>query len=548
MRSLFTNDKWVYGLAGALLLPALFFNLDLMPLNADDGLRGLVALEMVYADEYLVPSNNGDLYYRKPPIFNWFIVLAHQLTGSFSNFTIRFPVGVSLLLFGATIVAFLRNTIGWRNAALVALLTMTSGHILFESSRVGRIDITYSWMIYTGFMVVYHYFRKGNWWGLFLVSYAVAALGFLTKGMPTVVFQGATLIAWLSISGHFKRLFSWQHLAGGVLFLIVVGSYYGIYEQRNPGGVVKLISALWTDSNERTVAHFSLGKTLGHIAVFPLKLLYEISPWCLLVIAWVRKGWGKQVRQQPLLWFSAVIFLANILIYWISPGSNTRYILMFFPLVALYLVWFYRMPAFQLPARNSIIDRIFQGLLVLLVAGVWWFAISDEFALAPHRLLWCAVLSLGFAGLAFLFYKMPRSRLVLMVCAVLLARISYNAMVRPVLDQTSRGVVFRDGAEEAADLSMGQELKVYGKASIFPEITIYFSRQREEILFRQRKNIDNNGTLYLIDQDQKARLEAARVTWTEKFQFAMSKHVDLYMVQFHNHPEALVGDGIDAVP
>lgn len=540
MKAFAPAERWLLLLIGVLLLLAVFLNLGMWPLNSDGGLRGLTALEMELNEEYIVPTQNGHFYYRKPPVFNWTIVASHRLFGDWSNFTIRFPVGVALLLWGATIAAILRKWLGTRSAVLVALISITGGHMLFESSRYGRIDMLYSWMIWTTFMAVFYFYEKQQWWRLFLVAYALAALSFLTKGLPTVVFMGCTLMGWFFINRQWKRFFSIQHIAGGLLFLLIVGSYYFAYELRNPGHFPELIGALWTDSNERTISHFGLGKTLGHMALFPVKLLYEILPWSLLVIACVRRGWWQQLKAQPLLWFTAVVFLANIWVYWTSPGNNTRYLLMFFPLLSVVLLYFVEQRPME--RQNHLITVAFRVILLLAAAGIWVLPFLPEFETAPSIWLKCALLSVAFGGLAMLSVRMPKSVLLLMVAGVLLGRVGFNWILSPALAPHSTDMGYQLGAEKMAEITQGEPFYILAGATVNTDISTYITRERNQILLRHyRDTMVQNNTYYIIDENQHKLLSKAGVRWQEFHNFVgRSGKTRIHLVKFENYPEVKV--------
>ena len=273
-------------------------------------------------------------------------------------------------------------------------------------------------------MAVYIFYERKQWWSLFLVAYGLAAISFLTKGLPTVVFMGCTLMGWFFLNRQWKRFFSIQHAAGGLLFLLIVGAYYWVYESRNPEHLELLFGALWTDSSERTAGHFDVGKLIGHLALFGPRLLYEILPWSLLVIACVRKGWWKQLKEQPFVFYCAVVFAANIWVYWISPGNNTRYLLMFFPLVSVVLIHFFADR--PLPLQNRIVTIAFRVILVLAALAMWVFPFLPEFADAPYLLLKCCVLFVALAGLLFLSMRKPRAIVLVMVAGVLIGRIAFN--------------------------------------------------------------------------------------------------------------------------
>ena len=66
------SNKWFYIAAIFLLLPALLINLGILTFIDDEGIRSLVALEMKLSGNYITPTLNGEFYYNKPPLYNWF--------------------------------------------------------------------------------------------------------------------------------------------------------------------------------------------------------------------------------------------------------------------------------------------------------------------------------------------------------------------------------------------------------------------------------------------------------------------------------------------
>ena len=74
-------------------------NYGKMQMIDDEGIRALVAVEMMNSGEYLTPTLGGDLYLKKPPLFNWFIVGSYKLFGEVNEWSLRFPTICFLLIF-----------------------------------------------------------------------------------------------------------------------------------------------------------------------------------------------------------------------------------------------------------------------------------------------------------------------------------------------------------------------------------------------------------------------------------------------------------------
>ena len=89
----------------------------------------------------------------------------------------------------------------------------------------GEIDVFYSFIVYMQIMLLFYFNQQQKWLQLFLWSYIFCAIGFLTKGFPSLVFQGLTLVALCVFNRSVKLFFSWQHLVGILAFSGIVGAY-----------------------------------------------------------------------------------------------------------------------------------------------------------------------------------------------------------------------------------------------------------------------------------------------------------------------------------
>ena len=273
-----TYRRALYFLILALLGPALLINLGTLTLIDDEALRAWVALEMQLTDHYVVPKLHGDFYYKKPPVYNWVLLGFFQLLGRMDEWAIRIPTVVFLLAYAGTIFYFVRKHFGFHFAFLAAMMLVCCGRILFYDSFLGLIDISYSLVTFLSFMVIFHAFEREQWLRLFAVSYALAAVGFLMKGLPSVVFQGATLLVYFVAQRAFRRLFTWQHVVGGLVFLLLVGGYYYAYAQHNE--LEKVFAVMFNESAKRTPGRYSVWFTIGHLLAYPFELLfYHFLPW-----------------------------------------------------------------------------------------------------------------------------------------------------------------------------------------------------------------------------------------------------------------------------
>jgi 4-amino-4-deoxy-L-arabinose transferase-like glycosyltransferase len=177
-----------------LLVPALYINLGMLPLGGDESIRALVSMEMMISGDYITPTLNGELYFNKPPLFNWLLIFFFKVFNSESEFICRLPTTIFLIVYCFTIFWWVKKHFGYSSGIMAALMFFTCGRILFRDSFLGLIDMTYSWLIFLNFMFIWYYFEKKNFLALFLVSYVITAVTFLLKGLPSVAFQGITLL------------------------------------------------------------------------------------------------------------------------------------------------------------------------------------------------------------------------------------------------------------------------------------------------------------------------------------------------------------------
>jgi 4-amino-4-deoxy-L-arabinose transferase-like glycosyltransferase len=89
--------------AFVLLLLGFFVHLGLSPLRLEEPRRALISLEMLFRDNWVVPTEMGEYYYKKPPVYNWVIGASYWLWGSQSEWAVRFLSVVSFVATGGLV-------------------------------------------------------------------------------------------------------------------------------------------------------------------------------------------------------------------------------------------------------------------------------------------------------------------------------------------------------------------------------------------------------------------------------------------------------------
>jgi len=289
-------------IAGFLCLPALLINLGIVPFIEDEGIRSLVAFEMVKSGDWISPKLNGELYFKKPPFYNWIIACSHFFTGRWNEWSSRLPTVFFTLIFTGSIYFSFRKQLGIKKALILAGMFLTCGRILFWDSMLALIDICFSWVMFIMLMNVFHAVRKQNWTQLYFGSYFLCAVGFMLKSLPALVFLGLSIATYLLAKGYWKKLFCWQHFAAFGLFLLLLGSYYIPYVQLN--GWDQLASTMWSENADRTILEHGIWDVAEQLALFPAEMLYHFLPWSVLIFFAIRKDFIKWIRSDDLRWFA----------------------------------------------------------------------------------------------------------------------------------------------------------------------------------------------------------------------------------------------------
>ncbi|MGI4734279.1 MAG: ArnT family glycosyltransferase [Janthinobacterium lividum] len=494
------------GLTLVLALPVLLLNIGRMPLLVDEPIRALVALEMHYSGHFFQPTLQGLPYYNKPPLFNWLLIVLFRLTGRQDEFILRLPTVAALLLYTAAIWRVLRPRLGSKVAFTVALAFATTGRVLFYDSFFGLIDLWHAGLTWLGFMAIWHYGGRGQWGRLFVVTYLLTAVGFLLKGLPSVVFQGIALLVYCLDTRQWRRLFGWQHVLGGVGMLVVLGTYFFIYSRHNSLDVA--LKTLWSQSSQRTVAAQPLAESVRYVLLFPFDFIKHFLPWTLLVLCLLRPGLRAAVWQQPFLRYNALLFVAILPVYWLSPATIPRYLFMLVPLLLTVVIPLY----YQLQPTQAKLTRWLDGLLLaalvlssLLVVVAPLAHLKPALAGAPTVVLarlvpgawaWSIGLFVVLVLLVYLFWKLADYRLLLLAYCLLVLRLGFDVFVFPARLQTSPEVAYRTAAIRVGRETRGRPLVLLPHSKLDDVEAFYITRERGETL-RTDPLPPRPGTLYL---------------------------------------------------
>ena len=495
---------WLFLLICCLTPPALLINLGIPAFIDDEAIRSLVALEMKLSGNYITPTLLGEYYYNKPPLFNWLLLLFFTLTGEFSELYARIPTVLALLGYGGTIYYFARKHFDREFAFLSAFLFITCGRILFWDSLLALIDITFSWVTFTSFMLIFHLFERRQFLWLFLLSYTLAALGFLLKGLPAIVFQGTTLLLYFAWQRQIRKLFSGAHFLGIAVFLLILGSYYLSYHQYN--SLEQVVPTLFVESSKRTVVNYGMLKTLLHLVTFPFEMTYHFLPWSLLIIYLLHRNVLSWLRDHSFIFFCCLTFCGNIIVYWTSPEVYPRYLLMLAPLLFMIFLFLHRQHEREMTWQFKTLEKLFGGVMILICLASLLPLFLDRTQSTSFLVIKTLSISIGCLAVTFLYYYRKNYRYAYLVLFLLLVRIGFNWFVLPDRNANDFGDLCRITSQRIGSDLKHTPLFVYKETEMQPTNSFYLTNGRQQIVHRKFEDFTERE-LYIIDPEKYAGLE-----------------------------------------
>jgi 4-amino-4-deoxy-L-arabinose transferase-like glycosyltransferase len=177
-RDVLIDLAWLIGLA--LLLMATGLGLR-DPWPADEPRFALVAQDMLRSGDWLIPRVGGDLYGDKPPLFFWLMAASMALTGSLR---VGFLLPSLLAGIGSVVLVYdlLRRVRGREVAFAGGLVLLLTFQFVWQFRQAQIDGVLCFFMTLSLYGLLRHLFA-GPALGWFLVGWAAAGLGVITKGV-----------------------------------------------------------------------------------------------------------------------------------------------------------------------------------------------------------------------------------------------------------------------------------------------------------------------------------------------------------------------------
>jgi 4-amino-4-deoxy-L-arabinose transferase-like glycosyltransferase len=464
--------KYLPHLSIALLLIGILFFNNVLEIRAAEGRRAMVTYEMMENGDLLTPYLHGHPYYNKPPFYNWVIALFFYAFDSINHWVLRLPGVLSLISTAILFFLFAKQYVRKEVALLGAAATLTITDMLFYGSvNAGEIDLFYALLTSLQVLAIFHYQQKKKWLLLFVVSYALAAIGTLTKGLPSLAFQALTLLAWFTYTKNFKRLFGWQHMIGIAILLTVSISYFWLYSLN--GEALGYVINTFKQASQRSANEYGMLDVIGNLFIFPFEFLRRLLPWSLAIVFIFSKPIRSQIKQNPFISFVVIFILVNIPIYWSAPELRIRYTYMFFPFFAMLFAWlldrgFENLSKAHIVLKHIIGTALAIGSLALIGIG---FVIDSLPTLHVIILIFSGII---FGSLVMLIWKTKWNleSYWILVFALAVTRMAYNLVGMPYTASTIHD--YSEMTEDMIEISNDKPIHYYGQlVQLKPNLSLF---------------------------------------------------------------------------
>ena len=295
--------------------------------------EGLVVAEMVASGNLILPQVNGEYIPFKPPLFHWLGVAAVKMFGRLDEFTLRLPSAL-LGMLGVLLTYWLGARLWSARVGLIAGVILLSNIQWWIGATNVQVDMALTFFLIASvfsFLMLYRGAAVAAWQSAGLAI--LLACGTLSKGPLGLVLPCLTFMIFLALRHDFafiKKLNPWWN---GALFLLVVGSWYGLAIWQ--GGAPFILRQI-IDENFRTATG-----EYGHpqaLHYFVPVLLSNLTLWSFFLLPLGISRWRREPMWQGnevtylLIWFAVVFTLFSL-----SSGKRAIYILPLYPACALVL-------------------------------------------------------------------------------------------------------------------------------------------------------------------------------------------------------------------
>ena len=460
------RDLWLFWLFALLLLATGLGLRD--PWPADEPRFALVAKQMVESGDWLFPHRGTELYSDKPPLFMWMQAGLLWLTG---EMRIAFLLPSLLAALGTLwCVVDLGSRLWTRRIGVYAgwavLLTL---QFTWQAKKAQIDPMVVFWITLSCYALLRHVLR-GPDWRLWVLGWAAAGLGTITKGVGVLALLVlvpagiASLRGWPGVRVQARDARFWL---GPLAFIAACGVWL----------VPMLVAALGHGSGDyrayvddillrQTVTRYANSWHHGQPWWYFIEV--ALTAWLptMLALPWALPAWRRRLRRRDARYLVPLGWVLLVFVFFSIPsGKRDMYILPALPMLALALA-----PLLPGLLRKPAAQRVLLGFVALfsmvaLAAGLAMLLGEPGFerrfmdgrdAHVAGGLAWMFTAVGGFGLGACLWFGRRRAHAALVAMLAALW-VLYSLVGAPLLNDgsSSRGLMRNVGAAIGPDAELG---------------------------------------------------------------------------------------------
>lgn len=181
----------------------LVFQLGVNQLWASEDRWAEVAREMLMTGDWFHPAINGEVYFDKPLLSYWPIVLLAKITGILNEFIIRLPSALSALIALYATIKFATKIWG-RAVGITSGWLLLCGYGFIFQGRLAAADMMNMTAVILAVLWFFQTKEKGGFWS-YLLFWVICFGGALTKGLSALALPPILVIIYLLLDGHGKN-------------------------------------------------------------------------------------------------------------------------------------------------------------------------------------------------------------------------------------------------------------------------------------------------------------------------------------------------------
>ncbi len=467
-------------------------NLHLLPLWADEPIRALVSFHMLLDHNWLNPHLNGLPYLNKPPLYNWLLALFIKIFGT-KEWVIRLPSYIAILGFSAQLyflgLKIYQNKV---KAILLGASLLISGNFLVFSSLLGHIDIPFSWLVFNQIYWSFYFLKRKKYRQIFAFSYLFCGIGFMMKGLPSLVFQSISLFTLFFGGKQFKKIFKPEHFLFFGLFTLAIIGYFWFFSLN--GSLVDLMHVLFKESSQRTMVNKTLWQTIKHLVEFPFKILVDFLPSIFLTFFFFGKKFRHKFRTSDhalLAW----VALFNLFPYWLSPDYRARYVFALLPLLCIPIIEAMDLSLF----RSRILKKALFTLLIIVFFLLLCGSLGHPvYSMNPVNYQIALLMMLIFWG-SYLYYFRNGHVLMDLVMFFLMGKLFLNVFALPLRKSHISMPNEKLLAKRIAEITKNKELEMMN-CNIELSMNWYITTLRNQPTKTRTENFDT-VRFYIVPED-----------------------------------------------